>query len=141
MGQPFSIVDTTYLEKALDAASLRQQVISSNISNINTPGYQGQQVQFEGHLREAMDNDEAAKAGEADTNSMTVSMDVDDSMGGDGAWTKASLRPTVDTQTGKLNLNNEMANLAKTQIQYNALATKVSGIYGSLKWIVENSGK
>ncbi|MCR5663121.1 MAG: flagellar basal body protein, partial [bacterium] len=36
--QPVKLVDTTLLEKALDAASLRQQVISNNMANINTPG-------------------------------------------------------------------------------------------------------
>ena len=40
-----------------------------------------------------------------------------------------------------MNINNEMANLAKNQIMYNALATKISGVYGSLKWVVENSGR
>jgi len=34
-----------------------------------------------------------------------------------------------------------MAGLAKNQIMYNAIATKISGIYGALKWVVENSGR
>ncbi|MBQ7568348.1 flagellar basal body rod protein FlgB, partial [bacterium] len=36
--KPVSLVDTNLLEKALDAASLRQQVISNNIANVNTQG-------------------------------------------------------------------------------------------------------
>lgn len=136
MGNPFRVADTDYLEKALNAASLRQQVISNNIANVNTAGYQGQTVNFEGHLREAMDaeagNEESPVAGAVDQEFAT---------GDAGGWTKASLKPTVESQEGKLNVNNEMSSLAKNQIMYNALATKISGVYGALKWVVENSGR
>lgn len=137
MGKPFQVADTEFLEKALNAASLRQQVISNNIANINTQGYQGQGVVFEGHLREAME----AEGGAGEENPVAGAVDSDLAVGDVGGWTKASLKPTVEAQDGKLNINNEMASLAKNQIMYNALATKVSGVYGALKWVVENSGR
>lgn len=137
MGKPFQVADTEFLEKALNAASLRQQVISNNIANINTPGYQGQGVVFEGHLREAME----AESGDGEANPVAGAVDADLAVGDVGGWTKASLKPTVEAQDGKLNINNEMSSLAKNQIMYNALATKVSGVYGALKWVVENSGR
>lgn len=137
MGKPFQIVDSTYLEKALNAASLRQQVISNNIANINTPGHQGQTVNFEGQLREAMDADGA----DGEENPVAGAVDPEFASGDVGGWTKASLKPTVEAVDGKLNINNEMSSLAKNQIMYNALATKVSGVYGALKWVVENSGR
>ena len=136
MGNPFRVADTDYLEKALNAASLRQQVISNNIANVNTAGYKGQTVNFEGHLREAMD----AEAG-AEENPVAGAVDQEFATGDAGGWTKASLKPTVESQDGKLNVNNEMSSLAKNQIMYNALATKISGVYGALKWVVENSGR
>ena len=139
MGKEFSLVDTTFMEKALDAASLRQQVIANNISNVNTTGFQAQNVAFEGHLKEAM----ASEAGDDKDNVVPKNVvDSEYSIDGAGGWTKASLKPTVETQEGgKLNINSEMANLAKNQIMYNALATKISGVYGALKWVVENSGR
>lgn len=136
MGNPFRVADTDYLEKALNAASLRQQVISNNIANVNTAGYQGQTVNFEGHLREAMDTE----AGDNE-NPVAGAVDPEFASGDTGGWTKASLKPTVEAQDGKLNVNNEMSSLAKNQIMYNALATKISGVYGALKWVVENSGR
>lgn len=139
MGKEFSIVDTTFMEKALDAASLRQQVIANNISNVGTQGFQAQNVQFEGHLREAMEAD--AAEGKDDSVAPKNVVDSDLAIDGGGSWTKASLKPTLEAQGGKMNINNEMANLAKNQIMYNALATKISGVYGSLKWVVENSGR
>jgi len=44
------------LSKALDAYSLRHQVISANIANIGTPGYKSQNVEFESALSTAMSN-------------------------------------------------------------------------------------
>ena len=35
------------LEKALDAATMRQQVISNNMAHVNDPNYRGQAVAFE----------------------------------------------------------------------------------------------
>lgn len=137
VAKPFQVADTDFLEKALNAASLRQQVISNNIANVNTKGYQGQSVMFEGHLREAMES-------ESGSDENPVAGAVDPELGGDegvGGWTKASLKPTVEAQDGKLNVNNEMSSLAKNQIMYNALSTKISGVYGALKWVVENSGR
>jgi len=40
--------------KALEAAALRHQVISNNIANVNTPGYQALEVSFEEQLSRAM---------------------------------------------------------------------------------------
>lgn len=140
MGKPYSIVDTTMLEKALSAASMRQQVISNNIANVNTPGYVGQTVVFENHLREALANEEAAKGEESESLAVTGVVDKDMALDGTG-FTMASLQPTITDQAGRVDVNQEMANLAKNQIMYNALATKISGIYGALKWVVENSGR
>lgn len=114
------------LEKALDAAALRQQVISQNIANVNTEGYKGQAVAFEEKLQEmcqqASDDDPAS-----------------------GGWPSgfqlASLEPEVETKEGKLDINREMTNLAKNQILYNAVSQKLSGYMGALKYVIDNSGR
>ena len=42
------------LDKAADASWLRNEVISNNLANIDTPGYKRQDVDFESVLREAL---------------------------------------------------------------------------------------
>lgn len=44
------------LRQTLDAAALRHRVISQNVANVNTPGYQAKQVSFEGLLKRALTN-------------------------------------------------------------------------------------
>ncbi|MGG1399036.1 flagellar basal body rod protein FlgB [Bacillus salipaludis] len=44
------------LQSALDASSLRQQVVSNNIANSETPGYKAKQVVFEDILKQHLSN-------------------------------------------------------------------------------------
>lgn len=135
--QPVKLVDTNLLEKALDAASLRQQVISSNIANVNTQGYEAKRVDFENHLREVM----ALQNGDDDFNAADTAVDPEFRLNSSGGYTAETLHATVETQEGPLDLNSEMSNLAKNQIMYNALANKISGVYGTLKYVIDNSGR
>lgn len=137
MSKPFSLVDTTFLEKALDATALRQQVISNNMANVNNADYQAKSVVFDSHLREAMDADKGDSKGFQFKSKLPPSMQIADA----GGWTKANLKPTVETVGGAIDVNTEMASMAKNQILYNAYTSKVGGIYGSLKWIIDNSGR
>jgi flagellar basal-body rod protein FlgB len=51
------LFDTTQtgLERALSGSALRQEAIASNIANVNTPGYQRQDVDFQTALQAAWD--------------------------------------------------------------------------------------
>lgn len=49
----FNYIDV--LDKALDASSLRETVISNNLANVDTPGYKRREVDFEGLLRQELD--------------------------------------------------------------------------------------
>jgi flagellar basal-body rod protein FlgB len=50
------LFDTTQLalQRAMEGAGLRQQVLSSNLANVNTPGYQRKDLDFHGALASAM---------------------------------------------------------------------------------------
>lgn len=50
-----SLFDTTQLslEAALRGASLRHSLLTSNLANVNTPGYQRRDVDFHAALRDA----------------------------------------------------------------------------------------
>ena len=117
---------TGMLEKALDAASLRQQVISNNIANVNTEGYRPQAVAFEEKLQELCQQ---------------ASDDDPDSGGFPSGMQVAGLSAEVETKEGKLDVNREMTNLAKNQIVYNAVSQKLSGYLGALKYVIDNSGR
>jgi flagellar basal-body rod protein FlgB len=51
-----SLIDSTQsaLEAAMRGSMLRQSLLTSNLANANTPGYQRQDVNFQGALASAM---------------------------------------------------------------------------------------
>jgi len=56
------LVDTPMIQtlsRALDLTSLRQRLVSENIANIDTPGYQTRDIDFRGELRRALSAGEA----------------------------------------------------------------------------------
>lgn len=60
----FNSLSTGLLQKNLDGLWLRQQVISDNIANMETPGYKSKVVSFEDELKEALSASDARKARE-----------------------------------------------------------------------------
>lgn len=56
----FSSVDL--LQKGFDAANLRYQTIANNIANVDTPGFQSSEVDFESLMSDALGLDEESNA-------------------------------------------------------------------------------
>lgn len=52
---PISDVTSLGLHAALDGLDQRQQAINANIANLETPGYQAREVDFESSLRAAIE--------------------------------------------------------------------------------------
>lgn len=114
----FSLFDTAGLENGLNLCSLRNEVISSNIANANSPEYRARALVFEEELQQTQPR----------------------SKGRAQSW-GFSQKPTVE-ETGKpVDIISEMASLAKNQILYTAYSDRISQVFGNLTWIIENSGK
>ena len=128
--------NTGLLEKALDAASLRQQVISNNIANANTEGFRPSTVAFEEHLRKAMSQKDEG----FDFASLGFSPEEIEDFGLEPA-DPGMVKPTIHQSTGKVDINQEMVGLAKNQIYYNAVASKLSGYLGAISWVIDNAGR
>lgn len=105
------------LQRALSGLSARQQVISNNVANVETPRYTALEVRFEDFLRAAM----RPPSGPLLLVSHTAHLqDVPPSV--------ASVRPQVLLSTAparndgnNVELEREMAALAETQISFQAV--------------------
>ena len=49
--------DLRVLERFLDVSSMRQTLVSTNLANVDTPGYHTRDVDFRGELARAMNGD------------------------------------------------------------------------------------
>lgn len=124
-----NIFDSTkYLEKGLDAAWLRNQVISNNIANADTPNFKSSSVEFEDVFSAALEQDGMANkqtrdghisfSASADSVIPVVMENNDTSMKMDG---------------NNVDIDYENVELAKNTIYYNTLVEKLNSEFSMLR--------
>ncbi|HAV43080.1 TPA: flagellar basal body rod protein FlgB [bacterium] len=130
----FSGATMTALKQGLDTAALRQQVISDNIANVNTPGFKRSYVTFETELRGALSR-EKGKIEARRTHPKHIHfgrVDLSEIKG----------RVVIEDYTlyrndeNNVDIDAEMTDLAKNTIMYEALATRIGGKFRRLKRII-----
>jgi flagellar basal-body rod protein FlgB len=103
-------VTTSLLGMALDAASLRQQAIATNIANVDTAGYVPRQVSFEAQLEQAR-----------------RSLDAD---GAIDPFSLGTIRPRIeaapDGLASPVRLDVEVAKMAQNTVQYQTLVKAIN---------------
>ena len=120
-------------EKALDAAWTRNEVIAQNIANVDTPGYKKSTVAFEEYLDDALDKD-GFKGFTTDKRHIQIGSSDTENV-------KIKISKEYDNLSTRLDENNvdiesEMASLAKNDIRYNTLVQSISGGYSRLKSVI-----
>ncbi len=119
----------TVLNKGLDAYAMRQKSISDNIANVDTPGYKRSSVRFEEDLKAALD-----KRGVFGYRTHPLHMQV-------GQPRLEDVEPIAfipndeSLMSGKNNVNidHEMAELAKNQIRWSFATRLMTGTFNRLK--------
>lgn len=98
-----SLFDTTQLslEAAMRGASLRQTLLTDNLANVNTPGYQRKDVDFHATLQQALDDGQPL-------DQVTFTPSVDSSR-------------TVRADGSGIDPDQESADLAENALEYQAL--------------------
>ena len=128
---------TSVLEKSLDASSLRNEAISQNISNVDTPGYKRKTVSFEEQLKSALNTSSVSgfrtHVKHIPTGNKNVS-DIDIKITQDGKQLDMRL------DGNNVDIDSEMAQLAKNTIKYDVLAQKISGDFRKIKSVI-NEGR
>lgn len=118
MGQG-AILD--HLHRALDGSALRNTVLSNNIANVETPGYQRQDVHFHHYLQRAL------QLGTTHPRHLPVHPE-----------TGVGYQLTTDRSRGRNDGNNvdidrEMALLARNSTHYQALSRQTAQYLRNLK--------
>ncbi|HHY64130.1 MAG TPA: flagellar basal body rod protein FlgB [Clostridiaceae bacterium] len=111
------------IERGLDAAWLRNTVISQNIANVDTPGYKRKVVQFEEFLSDEMKTGKISK-GKSRLYGDDIRIIEDPS--------ESSYR----SDGNNVDIENEMALLAANTLRYNTLIQKINGDFQKLKLVI-----
>jgi flagellar basal-body rod protein FlgB len=114
------------LKRALDFESAQQQVISGNMSNVDTPGYKPKTINFEQVLQQA---EGASSPSLAKTDDMHLS-------GSSQNGSVAGFTIEEKAETG-IDLDTEMADMTKNNLLYEAnaklLTKKLQAIKAAIK--------
>lgn len=105
-------------DKALTASWMKNQAISNNIANVNTPNYKRETVEFEDLLNSAMANGTGTMVRTHEKH-MPVANNVDPKI--------VKEKNTSFRKDGNnVNIDTEMAELAENQIRYEAITKQLN---------------
>jgi flagellar basal-body rod protein FlgB len=124
---------TKVVEKALDGAWLRNEAIAQNISNVNTPGYKRKSVAFEEVLSQAMDKS-SFKGLRTDQRHIPIGSSSIDEVDIKVSEEPRALQMRLDGNN--IDIDSEMASMAKNSIQYNTLMQRLAGQFRSIKSVI-----
>ena len=122
-----------YLGRGLAAANLRQEVISNNIANVNTPNFKKSDVVFEELLAKEIGMDDSGRLPLVRTHDRHLPVGM---IGGAKASIQEDDTTTVRVDNNNVDIDIEMASLAKNQLYYNAMATELGGYVNKLKNVI-----
>jgi len=130
-----------FLGRGLAAASLRQEVISNNIANVNTPNFKRSEVVFEDILAK-----EIGLGGDEEKQKLELVRTHDRHLPVTPFPNEDARIYEDDTTTMRVDNNNvdidiEMANLAKNQLYYSAMAQSLGGYMTKLKNVITSGGQ
>ena len=136
----FNSPNFNYLPRAMTAASIRQEVISHNIANVNTPNYRKSVVDFEDLLAREL-------YGEEPDGKLKMVRTHDNHLPAEPL--KFHAEPTIwqdnttimRTDDNNVDIDIEMASLAKNQLYYNAVSTELSGHVTRLRNAITSSAQ
>lgn len=124
------------LERGLEGTSLRHRAISSNLANINTPGYKAMRVDFFDRFQKSLDN----SAG------ISLARTSPGHLGSEG-WREVKPRVTRDNSTSmrsdgnNVDVDAEMVQLAQNQIHYQTILRQMTDRLTLLSTVINEGGR
>ena len=116
------------IKKTLQATSLRQEVIASNITNVNTDEYKRNQVDFESLLHDAkrglsLNKTQPNHFGVGNINDLKPSV--------------TKVTDTIVKENGNnVDLDIEMVNLSQNALHYQALISQLNSQYSRMATVI-----
>ncbi|MCK8816537.1 flagellar basal body rod protein FlgB [Natroniella sulfidigena] len=124
------------LEKSLDGLNKRHQVLSNNISNVDTPGYKRQDVSFKDEMAKALGGESKLNT----TNTRHISV---------GASDLNEVKPQVHTidstnvrnDENNVNIDAEMSKLSQNTLEYQTVSQKLASQFQRLDSVIQKGGR
>lgn len=129
------------LAQALDGLAARQRVTAHNLANVDTPGYQSQEVHFEAALQAKLQ-----QRGQAELQPLSPSRTDPRhlSLGPlpkDSSYFVQQLRGEMRNDGNGVDLEQEMTTMAAAQVAYSSVSQMLTGRYAGLKYVITEGSR
>ena len=122
------------MQRGMGAANLRQEVISHNIANVNTPNFKKSNVIFEDLLAKELDLDATGRLKIVRTNDRHMPVGL---RGRAMAKIELDQSSSMRYDNNNVDIDVEMASLAKNSLYFNALARQVGGQFSRIRSVLQ----
>ena len=119
------------MEKALDASLARNDTISQNLANIDTSNYKRKDVAFEQYFNESLNSLEGNM-----TDKRHIAINSDDMDEIQPTITQDNSDVSMRIDGNNVDIDSEMAYLAKNTIKYNALVQMINSNFSKIKNVI-----
>ncbi|MBQ7617314.1 MAG: flagellar basal body rod protein FlgB [Desulfovibrio sp.] len=118
--------------RVLDMQLMRQNVITGNLANIETPNYKPRELEFEKQLQEAMGLDAQGRMSLTSRGHMPAAFNPETF----GPEWYEQFKPRQISGEDRVNLDKEMAKLAKCNLHYSALSQIMTKSFEGINTII-----
>lgn len=135
MAQGVDSITYDLIKASLNASTARGKVISNNISNVNTPGFKGSNLNFEENLNSVLKGESTSLRL---TNKRHISED------GDSAYLyKVERDDSVSMRQdgNNVDIEKEMVDLSSNNMYYNFLVSRINGKISSQRYVISEGRK
>ncbi len=121
------------MQRGMEAANLRQEVISHNIANVNTPYFKKSDVVFEDLLAKELDLDATDRLKVVRTHDRHMPFGF---RGRAVAKIELDQSSSMRYDQNNVDIDVEMASLAKNSLYFNALARQVGAKFSRMRNVI-----
>lgn len=121
------------LEKSLNASWARNDVITQNLANVDTPKYKRKDIAFEEILNDSMGKNNLEGTL---TDKRHISINNSDIDRIEPTLIEDNSDSSMRIDGNNVDIDSEMASLAKNQIKYNALIQMINSNYSKIKSVI-----
>ena len=120
------------LQKGLEASSMRQQVLSNNVANIDTPNFKRSDVDFQAVLGTLLGD-----KGGALPMKLTARQHIPGLAGGSDSGVVTDHSTSLRNDGNNVDVDREMSNVAENGLYYNSLTQAISSQLGLLRMVIK----
>jgi len=124
-------------EKVMDMQLIRQNVVASNLSNLTTPNYKARRLKFEENLQSALNLDARGKMTRSDERHVPAAFHAETF----GPDMEKDVPYRVIHGDDNVDLDKEMALMAKNTMRYNTLTTVLKKSFDGLRDVITEGGR